>query len=72
MPTGHRLYVSNPNKCRHCPLLNQCTESKDAIKQIRRHVWQNDLDIMVCLTQYIFVLLYLIICADIFFIKDGR
>ncbi|MDN6850557.1 MAG: IS1182 family transposase, partial [Staphylococcus equorum] len=46
MPTGHRLYVSNPNKCRHCPLLNQCTESKDAIKQIRRHVWQNDLDIV--------------------------
>lgn len=46
MPTGHRLYVSNPNKCRHCPLLNQCTESKDATKQIRRHVWQNDLDII--------------------------
>lgn len=46
MPTGHRLYVSDASICRDCPLLSKCTESKSSIKQIRRHVWQDDLDIV--------------------------
>lgn len=46
MPTGYRLYVSDASTCRDCLLLSKCTESKDAIKQIRRHVWQDDLDIV--------------------------
>ncbi len=38
--------MSNPNKCKNCPLINQCTENRDHIKQIQRHVWQNGLDIV--------------------------
>ncbi|ATF29510.1 IS1182 family transposase [Staphylococcus simulans] len=46
MPTGHRLYMSNSDTCRECPLLNKCTENKQCQKQIQRHVWQDDLDIV--------------------------
>lgn len=41
---GYRLYRSNPVKCMDCPLLSQCTQSKQHIKQIQRHIWQPYLD----------------------------
>ncbi|MCE5059151.1 IS5/IS1182 family transposase, partial [Mammaliicoccus sciuri] len=46
MPTGHRLYKSNPIICKSCPLLNECTENRSFTREIRRHVWQDDLDII--------------------------
>ena len=39
---GYRLYASDPDTCRECPLRAQCTKSKSGIKQVSRHVWQGD------------------------------
>ena len=36
---GYRIYRSNPEVCRSCPFLRQCTESKDCTKRISRHLW---------------------------------
>ena len=36
---GYRMYRSNPDKCKHCPLLSRCTQSKDFTKRISRHIW---------------------------------
>ncbi|WCR27980.1 hypothetical protein L3476_04160 [Paenibacillus thiaminolyticus] len=33
------MYRSNPPILQACPLRTQCTESKDAVKRIKRHVW---------------------------------
>ncbi|MGZ4159468.1 MAG: IS1182 family transposase, partial [Neobacillus sp.] len=41
---GYRQYVSNPIKCQNCPLLSQCTQSKEHKKLIQRHVWENYLE----------------------------
>jgi len=43
---GYRLYISNPNKCKDCPLLNKCTKSKEQKKIVTRHIWQQYLDIV--------------------------
>ncbi len=37
---GYRQYKSNPTICANCPLLSQCTESKNHQKLIRRHIWE--------------------------------
>lgn len=37
---GYMEYSSNPKTCIKCPLLKQCTESKNHIKVITRHIWQ--------------------------------
>ncbi len=34
-------YKSNPKECVNCPLLNQCTKSKNHKRVITRHVWGN-------------------------------
>jgi Transposase and inactivated derivatives len=36
---GYRMYRSNPEKCKHCPFLTRCTESRDYTKRISRHIW---------------------------------
>ena len=41
---GYKEYKSNPSVCEHCPYLNQCTLSKDHVKVVTRHVWQEDVD----------------------------
>lgn len=41
---GYKEYKSNPKICEHCPHLNQCTLSKDHVKVVTRHVWQEDMD----------------------------
>ncbi len=38
---GYREYKSNKNKCKNCEFLSQCTESKEHIKVIPQHVWDN-------------------------------
>ena len=41
---GYRQYVSSPDTCQHCPVLNQCTQNQHHIKQVHRHIWQDYLD----------------------------
>ncbi|MNW23528.1 Transposase DDE domain protein [compost metagenome] len=36
---GYRMYRSNAEACRSCPLLGQCTESRDTTKRVSRHIW---------------------------------
>ena len=36
---GQREYKSDPSVCRTCPLLSQCTQSRNQTKVITRHVW---------------------------------
>ncbi len=38
---GYREYKSDPRLCKDCPLLMQCTRSKNHVKVITRHVWQD-------------------------------
>jgi Transposase DDE domain len=37
---GYREYKSDSKKCMHCPLLSQCTRSKNKVKVVTRHVWE--------------------------------
>lgn len=37
---GYREYKSNKCDCMNCPHLKQCTESKQHIKVVTRHVWE--------------------------------
>lgn len=37
---GYKLYKSNPEKCKSCPLKEQCTRSKNKQKVITRHIWE--------------------------------
>lgn len=37
---GYREYKSDPDLCRHCPLLDLCTQSANRVKVITRHVWE--------------------------------
>jgi transposase len=37
---GYKEYRSNPEICAGCPHLQQCTESKDHVKEVTRHVWE--------------------------------
>ncbi|WP_373419488.1 IS1182 family transposase [Salirhabdus sp. Marseille-P4669] len=37
---GYREYKSDPKKCVTCPLLDQCTRSKNHQKVLTRHVWE--------------------------------
>ncbi|WP_420907985.1 transposase [Macrococcus armenti] len=43
---GYKLYFSNSNKCKDCPLLKQCTKSENHTKIITRHIWQENLDVV--------------------------
>ncbi len=37
---GYRQYKSNPNDCKNCPFLSKCTSSKNHVKEVQRHVWE--------------------------------
>ena len=38
---GYREYHSDASRCQGCPLKEQCTRSRNAVKVITRHVWQD-------------------------------
>ena len=38
---GYREYKSKGDICEHCPYLSQCTASRDHVKIITRHVWED-------------------------------
>ncbi|WP_157788994.1 transposase, partial [Rhodococcus rhodochrous] len=37
---GYRMYKSNKEICKACPMLTMCTRSKNHQKVITRHVWE--------------------------------
>ena len=37
---GYREYRSDPQICRECPLLGQCTSNAQHVKTVTRHVWE--------------------------------
>ena len=37
---GYKQYKSNPEKCKNCPLREQCTKSKNFQKVVTRHIWE--------------------------------
>lgn len=41
---GYRQYMSDPVECAVCPMLQQCTQSKNHQKLIQRHVWEDFLE----------------------------
>ena len=42
---GYREYKSDGNICVNCPYLSQCTESKNHVKVITRHIWEEYMEI---------------------------
>ncbi|MGN7408366.1 IS1182 family transposase, partial [Sporosarcina sp. SAFN-010] len=42
---GYRQYASAPSICASCPVIDQCTKSKNQQKLIQRHIWQDYLDV---------------------------
>lgn len=38
---GYREYKSNPKICENCPTRNLCTESKQNVKTVARHIWSD-------------------------------
>lgn len=42
---GYREYKSNGKVCANCPYLSQCTESKNHVKVITRHIWERYMEI---------------------------
>ena len=41
---GYREYKSKGDICRDCPCLTQCTESKNHVKVVTQHIWQDYLE----------------------------
>ena len=41
---GYREYRSDPHVCAICPYLGQCTESREHIKTVTRHIWAEYLE----------------------------
>lgn len=41
---GYKEYKSNPRKCISCPFKHQCTENKDNVKLVTRHIWAEYLE----------------------------
>ena len=37
---GYREYKSNPKICKNCPTRELCTESKNCVKVVTRHIWK--------------------------------
>ncbi len=42
---GYREYKSCPQDCVNCPYLSQCTESKNHVKVVTQHIWDNYIEI---------------------------
>lgn len=38
---GYKEYKSNKEICKSCPYLSQCTNSKNHVKVVARHIWEN-------------------------------
>lgn len=38
---GYRQYASDPKHCKTCPMLEECTRSRNHRKVVTRHVWED-------------------------------
>ncbi|MDQ0113839.1 hypothetical protein J2T15_003282 [Paenibacillus harenae] len=38
---GYRQYASDPKQCASCPMLEQCTRSRNKRKIVTRHIWED-------------------------------
>ena len=41
---GYRHYASDATICEHCPMLEHCTQSRNHIKVVTRHVWADSVE----------------------------
>ena len=41
----HCINKSNPELCKNCPTRYLCTESKDCIKTVTKHIWSDYIDL---------------------------
>ena len=37
---GYREYRSDPHICVNCPTRHLCTQSKECVKTVQRHIWK--------------------------------
>ena len=42
---GYREYKSNPEMCKNCPTRHLCTESKECIKTVTKHIWSDYIEL---------------------------
>ena len=42
---GYREYKSDPKICANCPSRHKCTESKNCVKVVTRHVWEGYMEL---------------------------
>jgi len=42
---GYREYKSDPKICMNCPSRHQCTESKNCVKVVTRHIWEDYMEL---------------------------
>ena len=38
---GYREYKSDGRICKECPVRERCTQSKECVKTVKRHIWQD-------------------------------
>ena len=43
-PSGYREYKSDPKICESCSLLERCSQSRNHVKVVTRHLWAKDLE----------------------------
>lgn len=43
---GYRQFKSNPKICQNCPSRYKCTESKNSVKTVEKHVWTDYLELV--------------------------
>lgn len=42
---GYREYKSNPEICKNCPTRQLCTNSKDCVKTVTKHIWSKYIEL---------------------------
>lgn len=42
---GYREYKSNPSTCANCPTRHLCTNSRDCVKTVTRHIWADYIEL---------------------------
>lgn len=43
---GYRQFKSDPQICQNCPLKFKCTESRNSVKIIEKHIWSDYLELV--------------------------
>lgn len=43
---GYRQFKSDPPKCENCPSKSKCTESRNCVKTVEKHIWTDYLELV--------------------------